>query len=126
VFDGHCVLCSAWASFILRHDRNATYRLLPAQSPTGQALYVHYGLDPQNLETYILIQKGVAWFKSDAAIRMTQGLGFPWSFAAILRMVPRAWRDRLYRWVARNRFRLFGRRATCYVPRPRFQDRFLR
>jgi len=126
VFDGYCVLCSGWASFILRHDRHATYRLLPAQSPIGQALYVHYGLDPQNFETYILIQNGVAWFKSDAAIRMTQGLGFPWSLAAVLRIVPRVWRDRLYGWVARNRFRFFGRRATCYLPGPRYQDRFLR
>ena len=126
VFDGYCVLCSGWASFVLRHDRHATYRLLPAQSPLGHALYVYYGLDPQNFETYILIRDGVAWFKSDATIRMTQGLGFPWSLAAVLRIVPRAWRDRLYGWVARNRFRFFGRRATCYVPGPRYQDRFLR
>jgi predicted DCC family thiol-disulfide oxidoreductase YuxK len=48
VFDGYCVLCSGWVSFILRHDRRATYRLLPAQSPVGHALYVHYGLDPQS------------------------------------------------------------------------------
>jgi predicted DCC family thiol-disulfide oxidoreductase YuxK len=126
VFDGYCVLCSGWASFILRHDRRAIYRLLPAQSPIGHALYVHYGLDPQNFETYILIQNGVAWFRSEAAIRMTQGLGFPWSLAAILRIAPQAWRDWLYGWIARNRFRFFGRRATCYVPGPRYEDRFLR
>jgi predicted DCC family thiol-disulfide oxidoreductase YuxK len=126
VFDGYCVLCSGWVSFILRHDRHATYRLLPAQSPIGHALYVHYGLDPQSYETYILIQDGVAWFKSEATIRMTQGLGFPWSLAAILRVVPRSWLDRLYALVARNRFRLFGRRATCYGPDPRHGDRFLR
>jgi predicted DCC family thiol-disulfide oxidoreductase YuxK len=125
VFDGYCVLCSGWASFILRHDLQATYRLLPAQSPIGHALYVHYGLDPQNFETYILIRDGVAWFKSDAAILMMQGLGFPWSLAAIVRIVPRAWRDWLYGWVARNRFRFFGRRTTCYLPGPGYQDRFL-
>jgi predicted DCC family thiol-disulfide oxidoreductase YuxK len=126
VFDGYCVLCSGWVSFILRHDRHATYRLLPAQSPIGHALYVHYGLDPLDYETYILIQNGVAWFKSEATIRMSQGLGFPWSLAAVLRVVPRPWRDRLYGLVARNRFRLFGRRATCYVADPRHEDRFLR
>jgi predicted DCC family thiol-disulfide oxidoreductase YuxK len=126
VFDGYCVLCSGSASFILRHDRRATYRLLAAQSPIGRALYVHYGLDPQNYETYILIQDGVAWFKSEATIRIAQGLGFPWSLAANLRVVPRAWRDRFYGLVARNRFRLFGRRTTCYRPDPRHDDRFLR
>jgi predicted DCC family thiol-disulfide oxidoreductase YuxK len=126
VFDGYCVLCSGWVSFILRHDCHATYRLLPAQSPVGRALYVHYGLDPQDYETYILIQNGVAWFKSEATIRMAQGLGLPWSLAGILRVVPGAWRDRLYGLIARNRFRLFGRRATCYRPDPRHDDRFLR
>jgi predicted DCC family thiol-disulfide oxidoreductase YuxK len=126
VFDGYCVLCSGWVSFILRHDRRATYRLLPAQSPIGHALYVHYGLDPQNYETYILIQDGVALFKSEATIRMTQGLGLPWSLAGIFRVVPRSWRDRLYGLVARNRFRLLGRRTTCYAPDSRHEDRFLR
>ena len=126
VFDGYCVLCSSWVSFILRHDRRAIYRLLPAQSPIGHALYVHYGLDPQNFETYILIERGVAWFKSQATLRMTQGLGLPWSLAAILRVVPSPWLDRLYGVVARNRFRLFGKRTTCFAPDPRHDDRFLR
>jgi predicted DCC family thiol-disulfide oxidoreductase YuxK len=125
VFDGYCVLCSGWVSFVLRHDRHATYRILPAQSPIGRALYVHYGLDPQDCETYILLQDGVAWFKSEATIRMTQGLGFLWSLAGVFRVVPRSWRDRLYAWVARNRFRVFGRRAACHGPDPRHADRFL-
>jgi len=125
VFDGYCALCSGWVSFILRHDRHAIYRLLPAQSPIGHALYVHYGLDPQDYETYILIQDGIAWFKSEATIQMAQGLGSPWSLAGALRIVPRSWRDRLYALVARNRFRIFGRRTSCYLPDPRQQDRFL-
>jgi predicted DCC family thiol-disulfide oxidoreductase YuxK len=126
VFDGYCALCSGWVSFILHRDRHAIYRLLPAQTPIGRALYDHYGLDPQDYETYILIQNGVASFKSEATIRMTQDLGFPWSLAGIFRAVPRPWRDRLYELVARNRFRFFGRRATCYRPDPRTEDRFLR
>jgi predicted DCC family thiol-disulfide oxidoreductase YuxK len=125
VFDGHCALCSGWASFILRRDRHATYRLLPAQTPLGRALYVHYGLDPQEFETYILIQNGVAWFRSEATIRMTQGLGFPWWLAGIFRLVPRPWRDRLYGLIARNRFRFLGRREICYRPDPHYDDRFL-
>ena len=126
VYDGHCVLCSGWISFILRRDRNALYRLLPAQTPLGHALYVHYGLDPQDYETYIFVQDGVAWFESEATIRMTQGLGFPWRLAGVFRLVPRSWRDRLYRTVARNRFRFFGRRASCHRPDARHEARFLR
>jgi predicted DCC family thiol-disulfide oxidoreductase YuxK len=63
--------------------------------------------------------------KSEAIIRIAQGLGLPWSLAAVLRVLPRTWRDRLYDVLARNRFRVFGRRDTCYLPDPRDADRFL-
>ena len=125
IFDGLCVLCSGSAQFVLRHDRRAVFRLLAAQTPLGRALYVHYGLDPHDYETMILVADGVAAFKSEAGIRIAQRLGFPWSFAAILRVLPRRWRDRLYDVLARNRYRTFGRRDTCFLPDPRWADRFL-
>jgi predicted DCC family thiol-disulfide oxidoreductase YuxK len=125
IFDGLCALCSGSATFVLRHDAAGTFRLLAAQSPLGQALYAHYGLDPVNYETMILIQDGVAWLKSEAAIRIAQGLGFPWSLAVAFRIVPRGLRDRVYMWVARNRLRWFGARTSCYRPDPKFAGRFL-
>jgi predicted DCC family thiol-disulfide oxidoreductase YuxK len=63
--------------FILRHDRSAAFQLLSAQSPLGRALYLHSCLDPEELETYILLEEGVAHFRSDATIRLAQGLGLP-------------------------------------------------
>jgi predicted DCC family thiol-disulfide oxidoreductase YuxK len=125
VFDGYCALCSGWAQFVLRHDPLGKYRLLPAQSPLGRALYIHYGLEPSDYETNILIADGVAWFKSEACIRMAEGLGFPWSLAAFLRILPIAVRDWLYAVLARNRLRLLGKRATCYLPDGRYANRFL-
>jgi predicted DCC family thiol-disulfide oxidoreductase YuxK len=125
IFDGYCALCSGWANFVLRHDPEGIYRLLAAQSPLGCALYVHYGLHPQDYETNILIADGRAWFKSEGSIRMAVGLGWPWKLAGILRVLPRALRDRLYEFVARNRLRLFGKRETCYVPDKTFADRYL-
>jgi predicted DCC family thiol-disulfide oxidoreductase YuxK len=119
------VLCSRSAQFVLRHDRRGTFRLLAAQTPLGHALYGHFGLDPVDFESMILIADGVAWLKSEAVIRIAQGLGMPWSLAAIMRVLPRPWRDRLYDVLARNRFRVFGRRATCFLPDPRWSDRFL-
>jgi predicted DCC family thiol-disulfide oxidoreductase YuxK len=125
IFDGLCALCSGSASFVLRHDRQAVFRLMPAQSPLGHALYVHYGLNPQDYETMILIEDGVAFDKSEAAIRIAQGLGLPWSLAAMFRAIPLGLRDRLYAFLARNRIRWFGARTTCYRPDPRFADRFI-
>lgn len=125
VYDGHCALCSGWARFVLRHDREGKFRLLPAQSDLGRALYVHYGLDPQDYETNILIAGGLAWFKSEGSIRMAEGLGFPWSMARILRAIPVRWRDALYQCLAQNRLRLFGRRKLCYRGEPGNEGRFL-
>src|SRR6478752_10219314 len=79
IFDGFCALCSGWAQFALRHDKTARYRFLAAQSDLGHALYTHYGLNPDDYETNILIEDGVAWFKSEGSIRMIAGLGKPWS-----------------------------------------------
>jgi predicted DCC family thiol-disulfide oxidoreductase YuxK len=125
IFDGICVLCSGTATFVLRHDKQRQFRLLTAQSALGQALYVHYGLDPQHYETMILIADGVAYFKSDAGIRIAEGLGLPWSLAAAFRILPRGLRDRLYDAIARNRYRLFGRREHCYVASEADRARFL-
>lgn len=125
IFDGHCVLCSRSAQFVMRHDKRGIYRLLAAQTPLGSALYVHYGLDPRDYESMILIADGVPALKSEAIIRIARGLGTPWSLAVVLRVLPRALRDWLYDVLARNRFRIFGRRDMCYLPDPRDADRFL-
>ena len=83
VFDGNCVLCSAFARFVVRYDRTQRFRLLPAQSPLGAAIYSHYNLHPTDYETNLLIENGRAWLKSEGSIRMFEGLGFPWSLATI-------------------------------------------
>lgn len=126
VFDGHCVMCSGWANFVLRHDRAAKYRLLPAQTPLGRALYIHYGLDPDNYQTNILVADGLAWFRSEGSIRMFEGLGFPWRIAAMARLLPLRVRDWMYEAVARNRLRLLGRRDTCFLSAAAYADRFLK
>lgn len=125
IFDGNCVLCSGFAQFILRTDRKRCFRLLAAQTPIGTALYRHFGLDPLDYETNILLEDGQAWLKSEGSIRIFERLGFPWSLIAVGRLLPRPIRDRLYEIVARNRLRWFGVRETCYLPDPSEADRFI-
>jgi predicted DCC family thiol-disulfide oxidoreductase YuxK len=125
IFDGYCVMCSSFARFILRHDKQAKYRLLPAQTPLGAALYQHFGLDPVNYETNILLQDGRAWFKSEGSLKMFQGLGFPWSLVVILRILPLAVRDQLYGFIARRRLRWFGRSEVCFLTDSAHLGRFL-
>lgn len=125
VFDGKCVLCSGWARFVLRKDKKRTFRLLPAQTPLGKAIYCHYGLDPGDYETNLLIEDGSVWQKSEGTIRMFERLGFPWSLMAAGRILPLSVRDRLYRILARNRLRWFGVREECLLSLPEHEDRFL-
>jgi len=123
VFDGECVLCSANARFVLRHDRRRRFRLTTAQGPLGAALYRHFGLRADEEGTILVLEGGRLFTDSDAALAIAAGLGWPWRLAAALRIVPKPLRDGLYRKVARNRFRWFGRRETCWVPGPADSDR---
>jgi len=125
VFDGECIFCSGWVNFVLRHDSQGRYRFITAQSTLGEALYRHYGLDSRSYETNILIENGVAFLKSEGTLRMAAGLGLPWSLSSAMRIIPRALRDPLYELVARNRYRIAGRRNACFVPTPEHRSRFI-
>ncbi|HEX8193914.1 MAG TPA: thiol-disulfide oxidoreductase DCC family protein [Allosphingosinicella sp.] len=125
LFDALCVLCSANARFILRHDRRAHFRLASIQSAAGAALCRRFGLDPDDPETLLLVEGDRALRNSDAVLAIWSGLGWPWRAAALFRLVPRRLRDPLYLWVARNRYRLFGRYDTCWVPSPADRERLL-
>lgn len=125
VFDGECVLCSGSARFVLRHDRAGHFRLATAQGAVGQALYRALGPEARDYETMLLVDEGAALTESDAALGVAVGLGWPWRAALAARLVPRAVRDALYRLVARNRYRWFGRREACWRPEPDEADRIL-
>lgn len=125
VFDGTCVFCSGWMRFVLRHDRDGEFRFLTAQSPLGTALYRHYGLDDRDFETNLLIESGRAFVKSEATLRVLGRLGFPWAMAGVLRVVPRSLLDAGYAVIARNRYRIAGKRDSCMVPSPEQRSRFL-
>ena len=125
IFDGVCVLCSGFARLLLRRDKRRRFRLLAAQTPLGTALYRHLGLDPVNYESNILLEDGRAWLKSEGSIRIFERLGLPWSLIAVGRVLPLPLRDRAYDIIARNRYRWFGVRQSCYLPDPAEADRFL-
>lgn len=125
LFDAQCVLCSANAQFILKHDRRARYRLASMQGEVGAALFRQHGIDPANPDTILIIDGEKVLRDSDAVIAIYTGLGWPWRMAGLARLAPRALRDPIYRWVARNRYRLFGKRAACWVPTTEYAARVL-
>lgn len=125
LFDGVCNLCNGWVRFVIRQDRTAKFRFAPLQSAAGQALLAQHDLDTPDLDTLVYFRKGTVLIRSAAALNVARDLGAPWSLAYVGMLVPRPWRDALYHLVARNRFRWFGRRASCMVPTPELRSRFL-
>jgi predicted DCC family thiol-disulfide oxidoreductase YuxK len=117
VFDGICHVCSGWARFLSRHRIDPPFQLIPMQSPAGKALLVEYGIDPEDPATFLVLDQGQRLTDSDASIHVIAALGGPWRMFSAARIVPRRWRDALYRTLARNRYRWFGRRNACYLPR---------
>lgn len=125
VFDGVCALCNGWVEFLLRHDRTGRYRFAAMQSPTGRRLLQQNGLDADDPMSFLLLDETGARTDSDAIIAVLIGLGGIWRAAAALRLLPRALRDPPYRWLARNRYRWFGRKPACHLPAPAQRHRFL-
>jgi predicted DCC family thiol-disulfide oxidoreductase YuxK len=125
VFDGVCVLCSGFARFVLKRDRRFAFRLTTAQSPLGQALYRHYGLDTHEFETNLVLADGRAYAKLDTVTVAGEKLGGPWRALMLLRLLPRPIADWLYDRIARNRYALFGRTEHCMIPPPQWRDRFI-
>lgn len=125
IFDAMCVLCSANAQFILKHDRKGHFRLASMQNPVGAGLYRKHGIDPENPESLIIVDGDALVRDSEAVLAIYAGLGWPWKALAAFRIVPRFIRDPIYLWVARNRYRIFGKRETCWLPSPEQAKRVL-
>lgn len=125
LFDAECVLCSANAHFILKHDRAAHFHLASMQGDVGAALFREHGIDPSDPGTILVVEGSRVRKDSDAVLNIYENLGFPWRLASLLRVIPAFLRDPVYRWVARNRYRMFGKRQTCWLPPEEYRSRML-
>jgi len=114
LFDGDCALCTHSARTLLKHGPR--FRLLPMQSDLGRALLAHYGLSPDDPASMLVIEDGQAMGMSDAVLHLARYLPFPYRLGMVGHVVPRPIRDLAYRFVARNRRRLKGKK-WCAMPR---------
>jgi predicted DCC family thiol-disulfide oxidoreductase YuxK len=125
VFDAKCLLCNGWVQFLLRHDHRGIFRFASIQGKSGQALLAQAGLRVDSLQTLLLVDGNRSWQHTAAILRVLHGLGWPWRVAWIGWLVPSLIRDAVYRWIARNRYWLFGRSEVCLVPPSDYVARFL-
>lgn len=124
VMDGECALCSRGARMIAARDNRDEFRITTAQSPLGQALLRHYGLNPEDPESWLYLTDGRAYHSLDAIIRVGRRLGGPMRLWAVFAPFPRGMQDWLYRRIARNRYR-FGRAEMCALPDPALRARLI-
>ena len=129
LFDGVCNLCNGFVQFVIRHDPEGRFRFAALQSEAGQSLLVAQGLAPAALaaapESVLLLSGGQLYSHSTAVLRIAGRLGGIWQLATLGWVLPRTWRDALYRFVARHRYRWFGREESCMLPTPALKARFL-
>jgi predicted DCC family thiol-disulfide oxidoreductase YuxK len=125
LYDGLCVFCSQSVLFVLRHERDHLIRFVAIQSDEGRALALLHGIDPALPDTFLFVENGAVLGKSDGVAAVFAHLHSPWSLAAGLTMLPRSLRDWLYNLLARNRYRLMGKRNSCMAPPPELRARFV-
>jgi predicted DCC family thiol-disulfide oxidoreductase YuxK len=116
VFDGLCNLCTGGARWFEHHPAKPPFLLVPMQSDRGRALSAQHGYDPDDPLTFLVLDGRQCLTQSDAWIHLIVAAGGAWRLMHAARIIPRAWRDSVYRVIARNRYRWFGRRRVCYLP----------
>jgi len=125
LFDGVCNLCHGAVRFIIRRDRAARFRFASLQSDGHRAQFAVTGRVGEPIDSILLVEAGRTYDRSTAALRIARRLDGAWPLLYAFIIVPRPLRDAVYAWIARNRYRWFGRLDTCPLPDPRLADRFL-
>lgn len=125
VFDGVCNFCSGYVRMVLMMDRAGIIRFTPVQSAYGRFLCERYGIDSNDPSTFLFLEDGGASEATEGMIAMFSRLPMPWRVLRFLGIIPRPLRDSVYRWIARNRYRLLGKRRDCIVPSRETRDRFI-
>jgi len=131
LYDGVCGLCNRLVQFLLKHDKQARLRFASLQSDFAAKALQRHGIDPKDLDTLHVIENYEqpnerVLQRSDAILRASRELGGFWNAsAAVAKVIPRPLRDLVYRFVARNRYRVFGKYDTCMLPDPNQRSRFL-
>lgn len=125
-FDGYCVLCSGFVAFCLKRDPGGRLKFASAQSALGRRVLTALALPDDALDrTVLLIDDGMVYSRSTAVLRSLWHLRGPVRLLMPLLAVPALIRDPIYSFIARHRYRWFGRRNICYVPVPETRARFI-
>lgn len=125
LFDGVCNLCNGAVDFILDRDPAGNFAFASLQSDAGQEILSHHGLSTDNFNSLVLVKNERVYQKSRAALEIAARLKGGWPLLQVFRIVPGFIRNGVYDFIARNRYRFFGKRESCRFPTPEIRSRFL-
>ena len=126
LFDGVCNLCDSAVQFVMQHDTKDVFRFVAIQSELGQQILKHIGINPMNIDSVILYEPGIAYYyKSDAALQIAKNLGGILHYGTIFRIIPTGIRNQLYDYIAKNRYKWYGKKEDCLVPTLEIKSKFL-
>jgi predicted DCC family thiol-disulfide oxidoreductase YuxK len=125
LFDGVCNLCNASVQFIIRRDKKAFFKFAPLQSEFGRKICERNQLNQNEIETVILLAEGKVYTKSAAGLQIVKKLGGLWPLLYVFIIIPAFLRDPVYDFIARSRYKWFGKRDSCMIPDPELRSRFI-
>lgn len=125
LFDGVCNLCNSAITFIIKRDKKDVFRYAPLQSKVGKELAAKHHIDLDRVDSIILVTEDKAYAKSTAALRIAKQLSKGWPLLAMFLILPRFLRDAVYDFIARNRYKWFGKKDACMIPTPELRGKFL-
>ena len=126
LFDGVCNLCNGAIQFVIKRDEKDKFRFAALQSEIGQKLVTERGIDTSKVDSIILIDPGVAYYtKSEAALEIGTELKGYRTLSRILRLIPSSLSNIVYDFIARNRYKWYGKKESCMIPTPELQAKFL-
>jgi predicted DCC family thiol-disulfide oxidoreductase YuxK len=126
LLDGVCNLCDSSVQFIIKHDKNDIFRFVSLQSELGQEILKYIGIDPINIDSIILYEPGIAYhYKSSAALEIAKSLGGFFHFGTVFKIIPAGIRNQLYDYIAKNRYKWYGKKESCMIPSKEIKNKFL-
>ena len=126
LFDGVCNLCSGGVQFIIKRDKKDLFRFASLQSELGKKLLSERKIDPEITDSMVLIQPGKAYYlRSDAALEIGKQFSGFWQLLSVFQWFPSPIRNFVYDFMAKNRYRWFGKKESCMIPSPELRQKFL-
>ncbi|RWX00360.1 thiol-disulfide oxidoreductase DCC family protein [Flavobacterium cerinum] len=126
LFDGVCNLCDSTVQFIIKHDKKDIFRFVALQSKFGEKIIKHIGLDRSKTDSIILYEPGLSYlYKSEAAFKIANELGGVYSLISIFSILPKWLTNKVYDYIARNRYKWYGKKDECMLPTPEMKAKFL-